>query len=121
MKMLSCLKVMNKWFTRHKLPEISIRAGVHTGEVLVGNMGFESRQKYGVVGEEAEVPARLEELNKTFKSELLISSATHARLPEHTFVMRPVDIVYISTNAGPQVVYQVLERDKGRDDQADLR
>jgi len=27
------------------------RCGIHTGRVLVGNMGFHSRMKYGIVGD----------------------------------------------------------------------
>ena len=30
--------------------QVSIRCGVHSGPVQVGNMGFHSRLKYGVMG-----------------------------------------------------------------------
>jgi adenylate cyclase len=113
LKMLSCLKVMNRWFSERGLPNISIRCGVHTGCVLVGNMGFEKRLKYGVVGDESNVPSRLEELNKSYGTEMLISQATFERLAKGSFVTRPIDVIYIMSGES-QLVYQVFNRDNGK-------
>jgi len=109
--MLSSLDGMNKWFRDNDLPEVSIRCGVHTGRVLIGNMGFQSRMKYGVVGEESNLPSRLEELNKTYSTKLLISQDTYSRLRFHSFVVRPIDYVHLPEFPGntAQLVYQVLD------------
>ena len=112
LRMLASLKVMNQWFKDHDLPEISIRCGVHTGKVLVGNMGFQSRMKYGVVGEESNIPGRLEELNKTYSTEMLISHATYSRIQPKLFIIRPIDYVNLFEVPGAPVelVYQVVDR-----------
>merc|ERR1712007_285155 len=62
-RMMDSLRLMNIWFRERDLPEVSVRCGIHTGRVLVGNMGFRSRKKYGVVGEDSEIPGKLEEIN----------------------------------------------------------
>ena len=42
------------------LPEIEMGIAVNTGEVVVGNIGSETRSKYGVVGHQVNLTARIE-------------------------------------------------------------
>jgi len=112
-RMVDSLSDMNRWLAEKGLPEVSIRCGVHTGHALVGNMGFHSRMKYGIVGDEAEIPSRLEEMNKTYSTGLLISQATLSRLDPSEFVIRPIDYVHLGgrqQTGESQLIYQVLER-----------
>jgi adenylate cyclase len=57
------------------LPAIEAGTGVHTGEVVVGNIGSERRAKYGVVGSHVNLVARIESF--TVGGQVLISSATY--------------------------------------------
>merc|ERR1719163_1043978 len=82
LRMLAAVKRINEWSATKQLPEVGIRCGVHTGNVLVGNMGFHSRMKYGIVGEDASIPSLLEETNKTYSTNMLISSETFERISE---------------------------------------
>ena len=58
------------------LPAIEAGTGVHTGEVVVGNIGSERRAKYGVVGGHVNLVSRIESF--TVGGQVLISSATYA-------------------------------------------
>jgi class 3 adenylate cyclase len=42
------------------LPPIHMGIGIHTGEVIVGNIGTESRAKYGIVGSNVNLTARIQ-------------------------------------------------------------
>ena len=42
------------------LPELQMGIGIHTGEVIVGNIGTESRAKYGIVGSDVNLTARIQ-------------------------------------------------------------
>jgi len=109
LKMLKALDRINAWSKHRSLPQVSIRCGVHTGEVLVGNMGFHSRIKYGTTGENANIPSKLEELNKTYSTNNLISEDTYLNLPPNAFITRPVDCIYLRTSdPEPTIVYNVL-------------
>lgn len=44
----------------HGLPELQMGIGIHTGEVVVGNIGTESRAKYGIVGSDVNLTARIQ-------------------------------------------------------------
>ena len=50
------------------------RIGVHTGRVLVGNIGASERMNYTIVGDAVNTTARLEALGKDIGETLCISS-----------------------------------------------
>eukprot|EP00927_Polykrikos_kofoidii_P033226 TRINITY_DN28117_c0_g1_i1.p1 TRINITY_DN28117_c0_g1~~TRINITY_DN28117_c0_g1_i1.p1 ORF type:complete len:1006 (-),score=139.02 TRINITY_DN28117_c0_g1_i1:212-3229(-) len=113
--MIAALEKINTWCTEEDLPNIQVRFGVHTGRFLVGNMGFRSRMKYGIVGDEVQIPARLEELNKTYGTQVLISFSAWKRISEDPgfeddFITRPIDWIQLSTqlSSGPELIYEVV-------------
>lgn len=109
LKMQRGVQKINHWSQKKGLPHVSIRCGIHSGWVSVGNLGFHSRLKFGVIGENANVPAKLEELNKTYGTPNLISEATYNRLPGEDFIVRPIDYVDIWHDEGLQEpVYEVM-------------
>jgi len=113
LRMLSALKRMNEWSVAKELPEVQIRCGVHTGQVLVGNMGFHSRMKYGIMGEDARIPSRLEELNKSYSTRMLISHDTLSRLsPADQFITRPIDYLNLRQTPGArgEYIHEVIGR-----------
>jgi len=115
LRMLTSLRRMNEWSISKKLPQVQIRCGVHTGRVLVGNLGFHSRMKYGIVGEDAHIPSRLEELNKTYGTSLIISEATWGKLDTGAlFISRPIDYINVRQILGnsSEPIYEVMHRDR---------
>jgi adenylate cyclase len=47
--------------------------GIHAGEVVTGNVGSSLRKQYSITGNVVILASRLEQLNKQFQSQLLIS------------------------------------------------
>jgi adenylate cyclase len=56
------------------LPEVEMGIGVHTGQVVVGNIGSAERTKYGVVGGQVNLTSRIQSF--TTGGQILISEAT---------------------------------------------
>ncbi len=65
-----------------KIPQIRAGIGLHSGLVVAGNVGNKIRQQYSITGTTVNMAARIEQLNKPFASELLISETVFPYLPE---------------------------------------
>src|SRR5262245_57176150 len=65
---------VNEQNKRDGLPEVEMGIGVHTGQVIVGNIGSAERTKYGVVGSQVNLTSRIQSF--TTGGQILISEAT---------------------------------------------
>lgn len=70
------LKLLNEKLRQEGRPEIAMGVGIHTGEVVAGNMGAENRLNYTVIGDTVNVAARLESETKPVGRSPLFSQAT---------------------------------------------
>jgi adenylate cyclase len=67
------LSAIEKAVVRQEIPPTKIGLGIHTGEVVTGNIGTNERQQYSITGNVVIMAARIEQLNKQFNSQLLVS------------------------------------------------
>jgi adenylate cyclase len=87
------------------LPEISMGIGINTGAVIAGNIGSEKRSKYGVVGHQVNLTARIE--SQTAGGEVLISETTRDKLNQ-AFTIGEQKQVRVKGINEPVSIYQVL-------------
>jgi adenylate cyclase len=62
------------------MPRLRMGVALHTGIVMAGNIGSPQRMEYTVIGDAVNVTAHLEELNKEYHTDVLLSESTNERL-----------------------------------------
>lgn len=80
------------------------RCGLNTGRIVAGAVGSAERLLYTVHGDEVNIAARLEQLNKKYGTYLLASEGT-VRAAGEGFSFRPVDEITVRGRAAPTSVY----------------
>jgi adenylate cyclase len=68
------------------LPALSMGVGIHTGEVVVGNIGSESRASYGIVGSAVNETHRIQSFAEG--GVVVISEPTYQRIADRIVVAR---------------------------------
>lgn len=78
------MEQINKWNLSRGYPLLEMGIGIHTGEMIVGNIGSEKRTKYGVVGSDVNLAGRIE--SYTVGGQILISPQTRNAIAVPLFV-----------------------------------
>jgi adenylate cyclase len=89
------MKRLRERWSERSLPSLYTRMALHTGQVIVGNIGSEHRLNYTVLGDTVNVASRLENLNRLYGTEILISETTQRAVGEE-LIARPVDWVRVA-------------------------
>lgn len=73
---------ITRYWKCKEISGLSVRIGIHTGDVVAGNLGSRTRMKYAVIGDTVNVAARLEVLNKELGTDILLSRDVYTQLPD---------------------------------------
>ncbi|CAE7662807.1 cya1, partial [Symbiodinium microadriaticum] len=106
------LPKLNATFASMGLPSVAIRIGIHTGDVLAGNIGSNKKMKYGCMGDPINLASRLEGLAKHYGVGTLCSDATRTTLP-NTFLCRKLDLVKVKGKEEAVWVYELIDEVSG--------
>jgi adenylate cyclase len=88
--------------------EFQTGAGLHSGPVVVGNVGSEDKMEYTVLGDTVNLASRLESLNKEHKTNLLMSGSTYEMLGGRVET-KYLGSVPVRGKAGPIELYTASE------------
>jgi adenylate cyclase len=100
--------LQEKWIAEGREP-FRVGIGINTGDMVVGNLGSEQLFDYTVIGDGVNIGARLESLNKEYKtSKHIIISETTYQAARGAIDARPLGEVKVKGKTRPLVIYELL-------------
>lgn len=100
------LETLRQGYKERTGAELRMRVGLHTGEVVVGNMGSTQRFNYTILGDAANLAARLEGANKAFGTETMVSETTWHRVAQEFRGRKLADLRVLGRKT-PTPVYEM--------------
>lgn len=100
------VELNEKWKAEGK-PVMNTRFGIHSGEMIVGNLGSEERLNYTVIGDSVNLGARLESVNKLYGTNIIISESTYKQVSDK-FYCRFLDMVAVKGKSKGVKIYELI-------------
>ncbi|MBK5299446.1 MAG: adenylate/guanylate cyclase domain-containing protein, partial [Vicinamibacteria bacterium] len=98
---------LNREWTAAGRPALDIGIGINTGDMVAGNLGSEDIMSYTVIGDQVNLGARLESLNKDYHTRVIISDATRAAL-KGRYDIRALGDVVVKGKSVPVKIFSVV-------------
>ena len=121
---LACVRRLDKLNGQpdfQDLPKLAMRIGIATGVVTVGDCGAPpDLRDYTVIGDNANLAARLESANKQFGTKILINGRTREMIPAD-LITRPLGkIAVVGQQVGTEVHELIASNGEETPEQRDL-
>jgi adenylate cyclase len=107
LRMVEELHRLNAGWTAAGRPTLDIGIGINSGAMVAGNIGSEAIMSYTVIGDNVNLGSRLESLNKTYGTRVIISDETRRRL-KGRYDMRPLGAVTVKGKTQSVEIFEVV-------------
>jgi adenylate cyclase len=106
---IQSIESINEEFKQRKLPKISVRIGIHTGEAIAGNIGSDRIFNYTVIGDSVNLASRIESINRYFKTRIIVSEDTFNKT-EGAFFSRELGLIEVKGKNLPVRIFELISK-----------
>lgn len=93
--------------TKGTIPPTRIGIGLHAGIAVTGNVGTSLRKQYSITGDVVVLASRIEQLNKEFQSQLLVSEEVWNGVRANGYNAEPLGQAHIKGWEHPLTVFKL--------------
>ncbi|MCX5816098.1 MAG: GAF domain-containing protein [Proteobacteria bacterium] len=111
LEMKKSIETVSDHFLQELGAPLVIGISIHTGEVVIGNIGFDKKMDYTVIGDSVNTAFRLQNLVKTLPNGILISEDTRRAAQSHLDI-NELGEYEIDSTIGTLKVYELLGQEK---------
>jgi class 3 adenylate cyclase/CheY-like chemotaxis protein len=105
-KMFAALDGINSMGMTFPKEEIQMGVGINCGECILGNIGFQNKMDYTIIGDTVNLASRIEELAKLYRHPLIVSEYVYD-VTKDSFLFRKIDNVRVKGKEQPVGIYAV--------------
>lgn len=91
-----------------RIPKIKVGIGLHSGDIIAGNLGNSVRKSYSLTGKNVIIAARIEPLNKKFNSQFLISESVYKNIQKDNIEAEDMGQIPLKGIEHPIKVYKLI-------------
>ncbi len=110
--MVKALDELNRDWAARGRPTLGIGIGINSGEMIAGTIGSRQVRSYTVIGDAVNLGARLESLNKEYRTSIIISDATRRQL-RSPWPLRPLGSVVVKGKTVAVDIFEVVVGEAG--------
>jgi class 3 adenylate cyclase len=107
LEMRTRLSQVNLNLSKQGFPSLRHGIGLHTGKVVAANIGSTQRLSYAMVGETVNIASRIQDLNKEFDTDILISDDVRQGIDQRGIEMNPLGLVAVKGFSEPLRLYSI--------------
>jgi class 3 adenylate cyclase/DNA-binding response OmpR family regulator len=105
-RMIFALDGLNSSAKSSAVSKIEIGVGINYGGCILGNIGFQNKMDYTVIGDTVNLASRLESLTKLYNHPVIISEYVYEEVKDN-FIVRKIDNVRVKGKEKPVGIFAV--------------
>ena len=105
---LEIVKLLQQKCEAGNIAQTKVGVGLHVGEIVTGNVGTAERKQYSITGNTVILASRIEQLNKNYNSEILISKEVFDELEQQDLQHENMGMVALKGRLDPMAIIRLV-------------